>query len=196
MTTQRLEAFTDAVIAIIITVMVLEFHAPHTPDLKALCELYPTFLSYILSFIFLGIYWNNHHHMFHTVKHISGGVLWSNLLLMFWLSLVPFVTMWMGETHFAMAPVFAYGCVLFCSAISYFILTIILVRVNGPESAFARALGKDFKGKISLVIYIIGLSFAFVFPLVSGLSYITVACIWLIPDKRFERMLHAETKHD
>ncbi|MBS1700945.1 MAG: DUF1211 domain-containing protein [Armatimonadetes bacterium] len=186
MTTTRLEAFTDAVIAIILTIMVLEIHAPHTADLRALCEQYPTFLSYILSFIFLGIYWNNHHHMLHSVKHVSGAVLWANLHLLFWLSLVPFVTSWMGETHFSNAAVFAYGVILLCSAIAYFILTLCLIRANGKDSAVAAALGSDFKGKVSIVIYSVGLAAAFWQPLVSGLAYVSVALIWLIPDRRFE----------
>lgn len=186
MTKARFEAFTDAVIAIIITIMVLELKAPHEPTFEALCKLYPVFLSYVLSFVYLGIYWNNHHHMLHSVKHVSGGVLWANLHLMFWLSLIPFLTAWMGESHFARVPVFAYGVALLFSAIAYTVLQLFLIKANGPDSQVAKALGRDVKGKASIVIYILGLAFALYLPLVSGLCYAAVALIWLVPDKRFE----------
>ncbi len=186
MTTARFEAFTDAVIAIIITIMVLEFKAPHEATWRALCEQYPHFLCYLLSFVFLGIYWNNHHHMMHSVKHVGGGVLWANLALLFWLSLVPFTTIWMAETHFAQVPVISYGLVLLGSAVCYFILTLQLVKVNGKDSEVARLLGRDFKGKVSVVIYLVGILGGFIHPLIAGISYVTVAAIWLVPDRRFE----------
>lgn len=186
MTKARFEAFTDAVIAIIITIMVLELKAPHEHTLEALCKLYPTFLSYVLSFIYLGIYWNNHHHMLHSVKHVSGAVLWANLYLMFWLSLVPFVTSWMGESHFAQATLFVYGIVLLMSAIAYQILTVTLVKANGKDSAVAHALGRDYKGKMSIVIYLMGILGSFLHSAIAGLAYLVVALIWLVPDRRFE----------
>lgn len=186
MTKTRFEAFTDAVIAIILTIMVLELRPPHAATLDALVHVYPKFLSYLLSFIFLGIYWNNHHHMLHSVKHVSGGVLWANLHLMFWLSLVPFTTAWMGETHFDKVPIAAYGVVLMGSAIAYYILCLFLVKANGTDSEIARALGRDFKGKISIVIYLVAILTAFVAPIVSGLCYVAVAAMWLVPDRRFE----------
>lgn len=192
MTKTRFEAFTDAVIAIILTIMVLELRPPHTPTIEALCHMYPKFLSYLLSFIFLGIYWNNHHHMLHSVKHVSGGVLWANLHLMFWLSLVPFTTAWMGETHFDKVPIAAYGVVLMGSAIAYYILCLFLVKANGADSEIARALGRDFKGKISIVIYLVAILTAFVAPIVSGLCYVAVAAMWLVPDRRFEHHHPAE----
>ena len=187
MTKARFEAFTDAVIAIIITIMVLELKAPHEHTLEALCKLYPTFLSYVLSFVYLGIYWNNHHHMLHSVKHVSGAVLWANLHLMFWLSLVPFVTSWMGESHFASATVLVYGFILLMAAISYLILTITLVKANGKDSEVAQALGRDFKGKISIVIYLVGIFGSLVSAAIGGIAYLIVALIWLIPDRRFEQ---------
>jgi uncharacterized membrane protein len=189
MTKGRLEAFTDAVIAIILTIMVLELKVPHDVTWHALAKLYPVFLSYVLSFIYLGIYWNNHHHLWHAVKQVDGAILWANLHLMFWLSLVPFATGWMGENHFAPVPVAVYGIVLLCSAVSYEIMVKSLLRHHGRESILARAIGSDVKGKISTGLYIAAVPLAFFLPLVSCLFYVTVAGIWLVPDKRFEKAL-------
>jgi len=193
MTKGRLEAFTDGVIAVIITIMVLELKVPHDADPAALLPLVPTFLSYVLSFIFVAIYWNNHHHMFHAVHHVNGATLWANMHLLFWLSLVPFVTGWMDENHFAPITVAAYGVVLICAALAYTILTRVLLKLHPRDSVFARALGNDFKGNISLVFYIAAIPLAFVHPLISGALYATVAGIWLCPDQRFEKLL-AELK--
>jgi len=189
MTKGRLEAFTDGVIAVIITIMVLELKVPHDADPEALAPLVPVFLSYVLSFVFVGIYWNNHHHMFHAVHHVNGAILWANLHLLFWLSLVPFVTGWMDENHFAAVPVAAYGLVLLGAACAYTILTRVLLAAHSKDSPLAKALGKDFKGKISLVIYIAALPLAFVHPWIAGGLYVLVAAIWLCPDRRFERLL-------
>ncbi|HET6227011.1 MAG TPA: TMEM175 family protein [Bacteroidia bacterium] len=186
----RLEAFSDGVIAIIITIMVLELKVPHTEDLNSLKPLLPVFLSYILSFIYLGIYWNNHHHLIHAAEKITGGVLWANLHLLFWLSLVPFVTSWMGESHFSAAPTASYGFVLLMAAISYWLLQNQLIVVNGKDSVLAKALGKDFKGKISPVLYIAAIPLAFVSEWISGFIYVLVALMWLIPDRRLENVLN------
>jgi|SRR3954464_2686508 len=185
----RLEAFSDGVIAIIITIMVLELKVPHGEGLDSLIPLLPVFLSYLLSFIYLGIYWNNHHHLIHAVEKITGGVLWANLHLLFWLSVVPFVTSWMGESHFSAAPTALYGFVLLMAAIAYWILQNQLIRVNGKNSALAKALGKDFKGKISPILYLIAIPSAFMNEWVSGFLYVLVAFMWLIPDKRLEGVL-------
>src|ERR1044071_7482288 len=182
----RLEAFSDAVIAIILTIMVLELRPPHDVTMEALRPLLPVFLSYLLSFIFLAIYWNNHHHMMQSAKHVDGSVLWANMNLLFWLSLTPFVTAWLGERGISRWPVAAYGTVLLCSAISYTILTYALVRANGRDSALAAGLGNDLKGKISILLYVTGIGLAFVWPLLSCLVYLTVALAWLVPDRRFE----------
>jgi uncharacterized membrane protein len=189
MTKGRLEAFSDGVIAVIITIMVLEMKVPHGADAAALAPLVPVFLSYVLSFVYVAIYWNNHHHMFHAVHHVTGGTLWANMHLLFWLSLVPFVTGWMNENHFAPATVAAYGVVLFCAAISYTILTLVLRANHPPDSVLAKALGKDWKGKISLVLYLAAIPLAFVQAWVSLALYMAVALIWLLPDRRFERLL-------
>ena len=186
----RLEAFSDGVLAIIVTIMVLELKVPHGTDLASLEPLVPTILSYALSFIYTGIYWNNHHHMFHAVKHVNGAVLWANLHLLFWLSLVPFVTSWMGENHFATVPVALYGVVLLCAALAYTILTTALTKLHGHDSMFAKALGSDFKGKVSLAIYITAITVAFYAPWIACTLYAVVAMIWLIPDRRFERLLN------
>jgi uncharacterized membrane protein len=185
----RLEAFSDGVIAVIITIMVLELKVPHDTDPAALVPLIPVFLAYVMSFVYTGIYWSNHHHMFHAVHHVNGATLWANLHLLFWLSLVPFVTGWMDETHFAPLQVAAYGAVLLCAACAYTILTVVLVRAHGKDSLIAKALGRDFKGKISLVIYVVAIALAFFVPLVSCGLYALVAAIWLCPDQRFERLL-------
>jgi uncharacterized membrane protein len=185
----RLEAFTDAVMAVIITILVLEMKVPHGEAAGALVPLIPVFLSYVLSFVFIGLYWNNHHNMFHCVDKVNGRVLWANLHLLFWLSLVPFVTGWMNENHFAALPVAAYGVVLLGAAIAYFILTRPLLRLHDKDSKLARGLGRDFKGKISVVIYLAAIPLAFVNPWIAGALYVAVALIWLCPDPRFERLL-------
>ncbi len=189
MTKGRLEAFSDGVIAIIITIMVLELKIPHGADLTALFPLASTFLSYALSFVFLGIYWNNHHHLLQAVKHVDGRVLWANLHLLFWLSLTPFVTGWMGENQFASGPVALYGFVLLFSAIAYYILTRSLLSIHSKDSALATALGSDFKGKISVVIYAAAIVLSFLNSWIAGAMYVLVAIMWLIPDKRIEKTL-------
>ena len=185
----RLEAFSDGVLAIIITIMVLELKVPHGDELASLVPLLPVLLSYVLSFIYIGIYWNNHHHMLHAVHKVSGGVLWANLHLLFWLSLVPFVTGWMGENHFASLPVAVYGVVLMMAGVAYFILARALIRVHGPDSELARAFGKDIKGQISVVIYVIAIALAFFNRWLSAALYVLVAVIWLVPDRRIERAI-------
>lgn len=189
MTKGRLEAFSDGVIAIIITIMVLELKIPHGADLSALFPLAPVFLSYALSFVFLGIYWNNHHHLFQAVKHVNGRVLWVNLHLLFWLSLTPFVTGWMGENKFASGPVALYGLVLLFSAIAYFILTRALLAIHSKDSILTTALGNDFKGKISVIIYAVAIGLSFVSSWFAGALYVSVAIMWLIPDRRIEKTL-------
>jgi len=185
----RLEAFSDGVIAIIITIMVLELKIPHGADWQALRALIPVFLSYVLSFVFLGIYWNNHHHLLQAVRHVNGRILWANLHLLFWLSLIPFVTGWMGENHFAARPVAAYGAVLLCAGVAYFILTRALISHHGMDSALATALGRDFKGKVSLVLYAVAIPFYFLTPWLACGLYVLVAVMWLIPDRRIEDAL-------
>lgn len=187
MTKGRLEAFSDGVLAIIITIMVLELKVPHEPTFFALKELFPVFLSYILSFIYVGIYWNNHHHLFHAVERISGGVMWANMFLLFCLSLTPFATAWMGENHFAAIPVAVYGGVLFSAAIAYYILVHSLLLVHPKNSNLARSIGNDFKGKISAFIYAVGIILtAFFDSKISCGLYALVAVIWLVPDRRIE----------
>jgi uncharacterized membrane protein len=185
----RLEAFSDGVLAIIITIMVLELKVPHGADLAALGPLIPVFLSYVLSFIFIGIYWSNHHHLLHAVQHVNGRILWANLHLLFWLSLIPFVTGWMGENHFAAWPVAFYGVVLLCAAIAYFILTRVLISYHGRDSALAKALGKDFKGKVSMLFYALAIPLSFVHSWFACALYVLVAIMWLIPDRRIEQAL-------
>jgi uncharacterized membrane protein len=187
----RLEAFSDGVLAIIITIMVLELRVPHEPTLAALWLLWPVLLSYLMSYVFIGIYWNNHHHLWQVVEHVNGPVLWANLHLLFWLSLVPFVTAWMGENHFAAAPVAVYGVVLLGSAIAYYVMTRVLLASHTHDSLLARALGRDLKGRISLLIYLLAIAVAFWLPWLSGLLYGTVSVIWLVPDRRMERVLLA-----
>lgn len=187
MTKNRLEAFSDGVIAIIITIMVLEMKVPHGTSLSDLQPLLPVFLSYVLSFIYVGIYWNNHHHMLHTVRRIDGRVLWANLHLLFWLSLFPFVTGWMGENHFATLPVVLYGCVLLMAAIAFKVLQSLLVRADGPDSQLASAIGGDLKGHLSNLGYLIGIGLAFVNPWFAVVIFALVACIWFVPDQRFEK---------
>ena len=187
MTRNRLEAFSDGVIAIIITIMVLELRPPHETSLAALRPMLPVFVSYVMSFIFIGIYWSNHHHLLHAVQHVNGGVLWANLHLLFWLSLVPFATAWMGESGFAPWPVALYGIVLLLSAIAYYILTLALLSIHSRESVLATALGRDFKGKISMVIYLVAIPLAFVKAWVACMIYFLVAVMWLVPDRRIEK---------
>jgi uncharacterized membrane protein len=192
MTKGRLEAFTDGVLAIIITIMVLELKVPHGGEFEDLKPLLPVFGSYILSFIYLAIYWNNHHHMMQTVKHVTGSILWANMHLLFWLSLIPFVTGWMGENHFTTATVSLYGVVLLGAAIAYFILQSLIIKSHGKDSILAKALGKDFKGNISPVLYILGIIGSFFYVWISGFAFILVAIIWLIPDRRIENALKKE----
>ena len=189
----RMEAFSDGVIAIIITIMVLELTVPHEADLAALRPLIPTFLSYVLSFVNLGIYWNNHHHLLQAIKQVDGRVLWANLHLLFWLSLIPFVTGWMGENDFSAWPVALYGTVLLLAAVAYFILTRALLSIHGRDSVLATALGRDFKGKVSVVIYLVAIPLAFVNSWFAGALYVLVAVMWLIPDRRIERALTEPT---
>ena len=185
----RLEAFSDGVIAILITIMVLELRAPPQSDWAALRPLLPTFLSYVLSFVFLGIYWNNHHHLLQATAHVDGRVLWANLHLLFWLSLVPFTTAWMGHNNFAAWPVALYGMDLLLAAVAYFILARALIALHGPESVLAKALGSDFKGKVSLVIYLLAVPLAFVSSWSACGLYVVVEVMWLVPDRRIEKTL-------
>jgi uncharacterized membrane protein len=185
----RLEAFSDGVLAIIITIMVLELKVPHGETLQDLQPLLPVFFSYVLSFIYVGIYWNNHHHMLHTVKHVSGAVLWANLHLLFWLSLLPFVTGWMGENHFSSLPTAMYGVVLIMSGTAYWILSRVIIATEGKGSLLAQAIGKDFKGNISVVIYGVTIPLAFVNQWLAQALYVVVALIWIIPDRRIEKAL-------
>jgi uncharacterized membrane protein len=186
---ERLSGFSDGVIAIIITIMVLELKVPHGGDLEALKSSLPVFLSYVLSFLYVAIYWNNHHHLLHTCKRVNGAILWANTHLLFWLSLIPFATAWLGENHVAALPTALYGVALLMPAIAYYLLQTAIVRVNGADSSLAQALGADLKGKISPLIYIAGIALAFVNPWFSIALYVLVALIWLIPDRRIERAL-------
>ena len=185
----RLEAFSDGVIAILITIMVLELKVPHGEDFAALQPLLPVLLSYVLSFIYIGIYWNNHHHLLHTVKHVTGGVLWANLHLLFWLSLFPFVTGWMGENHFAPLPTALYGVVLLMAGAAYWILSRAIIAAEGESSLLAKAIGKDFKGNLSVVLYAAAIPLAFYNQWIAQAVYVGVALIWLVPDKRIETTL-------
>jgi len=189
MGTTRLEAFSDGVLAIIITIMVLELKVPHGDSLGAILPLIPVFLSYVLSFIYVGIYWNNHHHMLHATKRVSGTVLWANLHLLFWLSLLPFATGWMGENHFARLPSAAYGLVLLCAAIAYWLLQHAIIRTEGHESLLRHAVGKDWKGLLSPLLYLVAIVSTFLSPWIAQALYVTVALIWLVPDRRIERAL-------
>jgi uncharacterized membrane protein len=185
----RLEAFSDGVLAIIITIMVLEMKVPHGGGLAELRPVLPIFFCYVLSFVYLGIYWNNHHHLFQAVQHIKGGVLWANLHLLFWLSLFPFVTGWMGENHFAPVTVSLYGCILLLAGIAYSILVRALLACHPPDSKLARAIGSDFKGILSVAVYATGIALAFIWPWLAVGSYAAVAIIWLVPDRRIEHVL-------
>jgi len=191
MGTGRLEAFSDGVIAIIITIMVLELKVPHGTSFEELRPVFPVLLSYVLSFIYVGIYWNNHHHMLHLVQTVTGPILWANLHLLFWLSLVPFVTAWMGENQLTTLPVALYGGVLIMAAFAYLILATLIARHEGRDSVFAKAMGRDIKGKVSPVLYGAGIVMAFVQPMISVALYVAVAAIWFIPDRRVERTLGA-----
>jgi len=189
----RMEAFSDGVLAILITIMVLEMKVPHGVELEALWPIWPVFLSYLLSFVYLGIYWNNHHHLFQAVERVDGRVLWANLHLLFWLSLVPFATGWMGENHFAPRPVALYGAVLLGAAIAYYLLTRALLARHDAASRLARALGTDRKGKVSIWIYVAAIASSWIHPGIACALYVTVALIWLVPDRRFERALGADS---
>jgi len=185
----RLEAFSDGVIAIIITIMVLEIKVPHGNELSSLKPLLPVFLSYVLSFINIAIYWNNHHHMMHAIHKVNGTVLWNNIHLLFWLSLIPFSTAWMGESHFTLWPVVLYGFILFMAGMAYYFLSHSLAGIQGKESTLAKALGKDRKGKLSVIIYAAGIGLSFMNPLIGFACYTLVAAIWFIPDRRIEKNL-------
>jgi uncharacterized membrane protein len=188
----RLEAFSDGVIAIIITIMVLELKVPHEADLAALRPLLPTFLCYLLSFVFIGIYWNNHHHMIHAVREVDGAILWANLHLLFWLSLIPFATGWMGENSFEPMPLALYGGVLLMAGIAYFILARRLVRRHGDDSPLARAIGNDRKGRLSITLYAAAIPLAFVTTWIALGIYVAVALMWLVPGRRFERVVSGD----
>ncbi len=190
----RLEAFSDGVIAIIITIMVLELKVPHGADWAALTPLLPVALCYLLSFLYVGIYWNNHHHLIKACRHVTGGIMWANLHLLFWLSLFPFVTSWMGENNAAVAPTVLYGVVLFLAAVSYYILQTLILAHHGPASELATAMGKDWKGRLSPVLYLMGIAASFVMPLVGGGIYVLVALIWLVPDRRIEKALRSHAR--
>ena len=191
MSKTRLEAFSDAVVAIIITIMVLELRTPHAADLPALRPLLPVFLTYVLSFVYLGIYWNNHHHLFHLTQRVNGRILWANLHLLFWLSLVPFVTGWMGENHFAPLPTALYGGVMLMAAIAWIIMQSAIVAAQGQDSTLAEALGSDVKGKLSMLCYALAIPLAFVNQWISDALYVLVALLWLVPDPRIESRVQA-----
>jgi uncharacterized membrane protein len=186
---ERLAAFSDGVIAIIITIMVLELKVPHSADWGALFAVAPVFLSYVLSFLYLAIYWNNHHHLLHAVERVDGLILWANMHLLFWLSLLPFATGWMGENHFTQAPTALYGAALLMPAIAYYLLELAIIRHQGSDGRLARALGRDIKGKISPFLYLAAIGLAFVLPWIAHAIYVLVALMWLIPDRRIEKTL-------
>jgi len=189
MGSERLIALTDGVVAVIITIMVLELKPPHNADLGSLAELWPTFLSFALSFVYVAIYWNNHHHFFKLVPHVNGAVMWANLNLLFWLSLIPFTTAWMDEHNLSAIPVALYGASLLCSALSWYVMQTTIVRLQGPDSSLRRALGRDLKGKLSPLLYLSGIALAFIAPLASYAVYAAMAVAWLIPDRRVEAVL-------
>ena len=185
----RLEAFSDGVLAIIITIMVLELRAPHTDSFDALRPLLPVFLAYVLSFLYVAIYWNNHHHLMHTVQHVSASILWANMHLLFWLSLIPFATAWMGENHFTATPAALYGFILLMAALAYWLLQHAIIRSHGPDSVLAKAIGADVKGYGSMALYAIAIPMAFYMEFLAGIIYLLVALWWLVPDRRIERRL-------
>jgi uncharacterized membrane protein len=187
LTKNRLESFSDGVLAVIITIMVLEMKVPLGGDLAALRPLVPVFVSYVLSFVFVAVYWNNHHHLLHAATHVTGGILWANLHLLFWLSLIPFVTGWMGANDFAGLPVAMYGAVQLMAGFAFFILAQSLVATHGKDSTLAKAIGRDFKGKASLAIYVVAVPLAFFSPLIAFVLYVAVAIVWIVPDRRIER---------
>jgi uncharacterized membrane protein len=195
MNKNRLEAFSDGVLAVIITIMVLEMKPPQGANLQALRPVIPVILSYLLSFIYIGIYWNNHHHLLHATQHVNGAILWANLHLLFWLSLVPFTTAWMDENHFHSWPVAVYGMVLLMAGVAYFILTKALIQLHGKDSTLAKAIGRDKKGKLSIVAYAVAIPLAFAKPWIAASGYVLVALMWLIPDRRIERNV-SPTSHE
>jgi uncharacterized membrane protein len=195
MNKNRLEAFSDGVLAVIITIMVLEMKPPQGANLQALRPVIPVILSYLLSFIYIGIYWNNHHHLLHATQHVNGAILWANLHLLFWLSLVPFTTAWMDENHFESWPVAVYGMVLLMAGVAYFILTKALIQLHGKDSTLAKAIGRDKKGKLSIVAYAVAIPLAFAHPWIAASGYVLVALMWLIPDRRIERNV-SQTSHE
>ena len=188
---ERLTAFTDGVVAIIVTIMVLELKVPHGTDWATLLTVLPVFLSYVLSFVYVAIYWNNHHHLMHAVSRVNGGILWANMNLLFWLSLIPFATAWMGENQFARLPTAVYGVALLMPALSYFVLQTMIIRHQGPRGTLAKAPGRDFKGKASLAMYAAAIAAGFFIPWVSHALYISVALMWLVPDRRIERLVES-----
>ena len=191
----RLEAFSDGVIAIIITIMVLEMKVPHSADFSALGALWPVFSSYVLSFVNVGIYWNNHHHLLHTIRRVTGGMLWANLHLLFWLSLMPFTTGWMGENHFAPLPTALYGVVLLMSGVAYWILQHRIQAEQGPDSELSHVMGRDWKGSLSVLVYLVAIPVAlWLSPALAGAMYVSIALLWLVPDRRIERALRASTE--
>jgi len=196
MTTNRLEAFSDGVLAIIITIMVLELKVPQTEGFAGLKPVLPVFCSYVLSFIYIGIYWNNHHHMLHSTKHVSGGIMWANLHLLFWLSLIPFTTAWVGQNHLAPSAAALYGFVLMMAGVAYYILQKAIIASQGEHSILAEALGRDWKGKVSILAYLLSIPLAFVTVWISNLIFVMVAFMWLVPDRRIERVLKKIPKDD
>jgi uncharacterized membrane protein len=187
----RLEAFSDGVLAVVITIMVLELKSPHGTGLTALRPLVPLLLSYVVSFVYIGIYWNNHHHLLHATQRVNGATLWANLHLLFWLSLIPFTTAWVGDNYTNSWPVAVYGIVLLLAGVAYYILARVLIRLHGNDSTLATSIGRDTKGKLSIAIYAVGIAIAFVQPWMANLCYVIVAIIWLIPDRRIERKVAA-----
>jgi uncharacterized membrane protein len=196
MDTRRLEAFSDGVLAIIITIMVLEMKVPHSADYAALRPLWPILLSYILSFVYIGIYWNNHHHMLHATERVNGAILWANSHLLFWLSLIPFATGWMGENHFAAAPTAVYGVVLLMAAFAYWLLELAILREHGKDSLLAKAVGVDIKGKLSPLLYVIAIVSTFFHEWIAQAIYVFVALLWLLPDPRIERTVKEEVEDE
>ena len=190
----RLEAFSDGVLAIIITIMVLELKVPHGDDIAAVKPIIPVFLSYVLSFVYIGIYWNNHHHLLHATQNVSGAILWANLHLLFWLSLIPFATGWMGENHFAPAPTALYGVSLLMAAIAYWVLQRAIILNQGPDSLLAVAVGNDLKGKVSPILYVLSIPLAFLSTWIADAVYVGVALMWLVPDKRIENTLYSKAQ--